>query len=364
MALQHGVITREDIAVEKDCNLLALEDGWHKYRDYYSRPRSNGGVKPATIKRYRAVFEKFIPFALSLNEPVKYWQKVTAAILNKYVDHLNKTGRAYQTGCLEVTTVKQAMTWLIENGCLDAKYKIKLKCTKAVGTTTYCWTKDEVTAQIELCSSNPNLHWLGEVLTALASTGLRISELANLKWSDIDFDRNNLNLKDESMIAQSRMGRDRRETKSSRSRVFPLSTEFRSVLLQLEPKRVGTIFHGPLGAKIKPDTVRNILIREVLTPLECQFPTEQGSVGFKDGRLHSFRHYFCSACANNNVPELMVMNWLGHSDSAMVHHYYHANNQEAQRRMSEINFIGTTVGTVLTVCNGTEAAKVVERTAS
>ena len=32
------------------------------------------------------------------------------------------------------------------------------------------------------------------------------------------------------------------------------------------------IFHGPRGGALKPDTVRRILIRDVLTPLAKRFP--------------------------------------------------------------------------------------------
>ena len=94
----------------------------------------------------------------------------------------------------------------------------------------------------------------------------------------------------------------------------------------------GLVFHGPLGGKLKPDTVRNALIREVLKPLSKQFPAAAEEVGFADGRLHSFRHYLCSTCANRNVPEQVVKEWLGHSDSKMVRHYYHLHDDEAQRQ--------------------------------
>lgn len=104
----------------------------------------------------------------------------------------------------------------------------------------------------------------------------------------------------------------------------------------LPRNRDGLIFHGPRGGLLKPDVVRTILIRDVLTPLAKRFPTPAGEIGFRDGRLHSFRHYFC---ANSGVPEQVVMEWLGHSHSAMVRHYYHLHNDEAQRQMKRLNFV-------------------------
>ena len=85
----------------------------------------------------------------------------------------------------------------------------------------------------------------------------------------------------------------------------------------------------------------------MLTPLAKKFPTPEGEIGFKDGRLHSFRHYFCSVCANTGVPEQVVMRWLGHQDSAMVRHYYHLHDDEAQRQMQRLNFVGGSATTVV-----------------
>ena len=38
------------------------------------------------------------------------------------------------------------------------------------------------------------------------------------------------------------------------------------------------------------------------------------------------------------------MAWLGHTDSAMVMHYYHLNDAEARRQMNRIEFLGSTPG--------------------
>jgi hypothetical protein len=56
--------------------------------------------------------------------------------------------------------------------------------------------------------------------------------------------------------------------------------------------------------------------------------------------LHSFRHFFCSSAANANVPVTVLMEWLGHQDSAMVRHYYHLSDTESQEQMQKLNFAG------------------------
>lgn len=100
------------------------------------------------------------------------------------------------------------------------------------------------------------------------------------------------------------------------------------------------MFAGPRGGRLTPDVVRRALIRDVLGPLADRSPAVAGGRGFRDGRLHSFRHYFCSRCANNGVPEMMLMTWLGHGDSQMVRHYYHLQDAEARERINAVGFLG------------------------
>jgi integrase len=104
------------------------------------------------------------------------------------------------------------------------------------------------------------------------------------------------------------------------------------------PRQDAFVFHGPRGGKLKPDTVRQILVRDVILPLASKYPSGGDERGFKDGRLHSFRHYFASTCALNGIPE----QWLGHQDSDMVRHYFHLHDGEARRQMERLKPIRIT----------------------
>lgn len=115
---------------------------------------------------------------------------------------------------------------------------------------------------VEHCRQNAELDWLADVITGLACTGLQISELASLTWADIDFDRSMPNLTDETGMS-SRGKADKRKLKSGRSRSLPIHAEVLGVL-QCCPKQGTLVFRGPRGSRIKPDTIRNILIPEVI----------------------------------------------------------------------------------------------------
>jgi integrase len=210
-----------------------------------------------------------------------------------------------------------------------------------IGRKDHCYRPAEVAAILERCRQVPTLGWIGDTLTALAYTGMRIEELANLKWSDVDLENSRITLADES--GRGANDEPRRTLKSGRSRAFPVHPDLPVVLKRL-PKIDQYVFHGPHGGRLKADFVRRMFVRPVLKPLADKFPAAGGGQSFIDGRLPSFRHFFVSLCATSRVPERVVMEWVGHADSAMVRHYFHLHDDEAQRFMKSLNLVEGTVG--------------------
>jgi integrase len=336
-AVEFGLADRAVLSETKE-KLLTLEEGKEMYLKYVQRTPVLGGAGKKTGKRYRAVFDKFIPFANQ--EGVRHWQGVSKGLLEAYTAWLDDQGYAVATEYLELTTLKQAMKWLAQEKQILPSCLFAMPLKKPKGTTTYCYTPEEVEAVVVLCFANPDLHWLGEVLVALATTGLRISELASLCWDDFNSDLTRIRLTDDKHRAIKAERDNARSTKSHCDRTLPVANELRAILAKATRHVDGRVFHGPLGGVLKPDTVRNILIREVLEPLSNRFRGAPGKKSFRDGRLHSLRHYFCSVSATNGVPEQMLMSWLGHQDSKMIRHYYHLQDKPSQEQMARIKFVG------------------------
>jgi site-specific recombinase XerD len=253
---------------------------------------------------------------------------------------LDDNGYEFATEYLELTTIKQVVRFLIAKQYLPESCRFEYPVKKPTGTDTYCYSVAEVTAMIARCRAAPERHWLGDVMVGLAHTGLRISELAQSRWGDIDLVSGVIRLPDASLRGTRDDRATARRTKGKRERELPIHPTLRETLEKIYRHTDGRVFHGPRGGSLKPDTVRNALIREVIVPLADRFPATSDEPCFRDGRLHSMRHYFCSMCANNGVPEQMLMDWLGHRHSSMVRRYYHSNREEAQRRMQKISFTG------------------------
>jgi integrase len=335
-AVELGLADRAILAGDEP-ERLNLDEGRRLYREHVQRPPVLGGTTAGTWKRYRAVLDKFIPFAQ--REGIHYWQMVSKRLLESYGAWLDDEDYGPATEYLELTTLKQVMKWLAEEGRIPKACLFALPLKKPQGTTTYCYRREEVEAMVAHCRGSKELTWLADVIIALACTGLRIGELAGLRWSDLDLESKTIRLTDERHRVARTKRAAARSTKSHRDRSLPIHDHLQAVLKDLPRHADGRVFHGPKRGVLKPDTIRNILEREVLTPLAERFPTQDGEPGIQDGRLHSLRHFFCSVAANSGVPEQVVMTWLGHRDSKMVRHYYHLFQDEAQRQMARIDVL-------------------------
>ena len=317
---------------------ISLADGWKLFLEYCERSPVLGGVSPGTVKRYRAVRDKHQKFCS--RHGITTWNEFDKRGLEQYAKWL---GRKYadRTVYLELTTLKTVNGWLIDNQKLPAEAKLQYNLQKPQGTDTYCYSRQEVAAMIQHCTETRELTWLANVILALAHTGLRISELASLRWSDVELEANTIRVMDERSSKRRKAAGTARTTKGRRSRVIPIHPRLKQLLKTLEHQPDGYIFHARRGGRLHSRNVLHDFIEEVIEPVKEKFPTSPGEIGFEHGRLHSFRHFFCSQAFLGGASEGEIREWLGHAESKMVEHYRHLRNEDAQRKMEQIDFTGS-----------------------
>ena len=127
-AVEHGLANSSQLDQIPDAP-LSLEKGRLSYEQHVSRPQIVGGARPKTVQRYKAVLDKFLPFALK--NGIRCWNDVDGRLLEKYAKHLEKEEYAYRTIYLELNTVKQIVKWLIRQGHLKGKSPIDLPVEKS-----------------------------------------------------------------------------------------------------------------------------------------------------------------------------------------------------------------------------------------
>lgn len=325
-------------STSRDCQAeLPISEGWSRYENYCGRPNVTGGVSNTTSKRYRAVRDKHQLFCVAHN--IRTWNEIDKKSVEAYVAWLHKRGYSNATIYLEATLIKQIVKWLIEEErVLPESHRIHLKLQRSHESDAYCYRPEEVIAMVDLCRNQSNLAWLANLIITLASTGMRISEAIDLRRSDIDFVSGMITLSDNRHSGRHLRAGAIRTTKGRRGRKVPIHSSLLSVLQAMSRNPDGRVFVGPKKGQLKADVIRNILMREVLTPLKTKFPTPDGEIGFEHGRLHSFRHYFISQAFLGGASEGEIRSWVGHRDSRIIERYRHLRSEDARRKMDRIEF--------------------------
>jgi len=154
-------------------------------------------------------------------------------------------------------------------------------------------------------------------ITAL-TTGMRLSELAALKWKDIDLTRRILLVQNSETFT----------TKTKRNRVIPISDMLFKVLYERK-ERISTecelVFHRQ-GERLSKDYISKKFKKYVL----------QAKI---DKRLHfhSLRHSFASLLVQQGVSIYAIQKFLGHSTIAVTQIYSHLQPESLHSEVNKIS---------------------------
>ena len=143
------------------------------------------------------------------------------------------------------------------------------------------------------------------------SAGLRVSEIINLKWQDIDFDRNLIHLK---------------RAKGKKDRIVMLSLKVKDGLINLTPNKEGYVFLTNRDGKYTPRTIQKIIenaatkvgIRKSITP-------------------HTLRHSFATHLLENGTDIRYIRDLLGHSDISTTLIYTKVSNKNIRNIKSPLD---------------------------
>lgn len=143
------------------------------------------------------------------------------------------------------------------------------------------------------------------ILMFLYYTGIRLDELVNLKWEDIDFKRDTIHLK---------------VTKGSKDRVLFLHEKLKNFIISFNLKKEGLIFISNLGKKYNKRTIQVIVkntakkagIKKKVTP-------------------HTLRHSFATHLLEGGADIRHIQKLLGHSNLQTTQIYTHVANKDIKK---------------------------------
>jgi len=193
-----------------------------------------------------------------------------------------------------------ALKFFYEN-VLNVKFEEKLPLAKKSLKLPLVLSKDEVIKMID--STNNLKHKL--VIMFLYYAGLRLDEARNIRWEDIDFDREIIHLK---------------TAKGDKERVIFLHKRLIETLRILGTKEVGPIFLSQRDGKYNKRTIQQIIksaskksgIKKKVTP-------------------HTLRHSFATHLLESGADIRYIQQLLGHKDLKTTQIYTHVANKDIKK---------------------------------
>ncbi len=274
----------------------------------YFRTTKAKGLALTTERKYRTDLDKLKEFCrLRL---ISLAHRFGREAFYVYRQWLAERGYADKTIYGALTLAKQVFKWGFQEGRLREYRLGAARIAKARARPQPCFT----TEQVELIIANAK--GIEKVAFAtLAYTGLRIGELEQLQWVDVQFDRGDLGM------FYIRRGGSNGTTKDKDHRFVPIHPRIRP-LLEALPRTDERVFPNIA----EPGLLKRL--KEVCAEIGLPNPQQ-----FK---LHSFRHRFASLCANHSIAYRKALTWLGHSSSEILDLYYHLHDAESQAAMKAL----------------------------
>ena len=290
-----------------------IRDAVDTYMDYLKTE----GRRDGTLKRYGPELDRFADFAAKCR--VKRLSAVSLVLMDKYRAWRTKQEAKPATLYHESIVIKQLLNFAVAREVLVTNPLAKFKPKKPKSPEPVAFTLDEVEAILVRAHERYR-----PIFELLAFTGMRIGELAWLSWDDIDFEKGFVEIR----------AKDDWLPKDGDDRSLPMHPRVRRLLGPL-PHAGRWVFVGPPCAKF-PKGGQQVAERRALAALKKA--AKEAGVPDKKRKLHTFRHFFASFCANNGVAMAKLMKWMGHSSVEMVMKYYSLGEDESQRAMLNVPF--------------------------
>jgi len=253
----------------------------------------------------------------------KLLSEITLKALEEFREERKRTPTQYgtprtnRTVNLEMKTLcqifKKGLKWGMleknpfENNEDDLFYEGKDKRERAL-------TEDEVRKLIEACPAKACNGYLKPMVITAIYTGLRKSDIFNLKWTDIHLERGLIKLT---------------EQKTGKARYIVLNSDMRTLLHKL-PVKGEYVFPNKDG--------------KAFTDIKRSFQTAIADAGIKQSEdrkhkvvFHTLRHTCISLLTEKGADTTAVMNYVAHASEEMTEHYTHLSEEYARKTADFLN---------------------------
>lgn len=288
-----------------DNQTITLEKGLAFFIDSLSGKNRSA----ATIRAYHTDVLQFVSFLHGNNVLIVKPEDVQKVDVLEYLSHLSKRELTGVARARKLSAIREYFRFLEGLGYIEKSPTTGVDSPKREKNARQYFRQDEFTKMLSLAGANPRDY---AILQVFLQTGVRVSELANLKIEDIDF------LKP--CIKVVGKGSVEREIELEKRGIQALKN-----YLAIRPQSVSPIlFLNYKGDPISERGIRKLVVK---------YRINAGIT--KKASCHSLRHTFATQKAEKGVSPYQLQQWLGHVNLNTTQIYVHLGKQNARKIMEQ-----------------------------
>jgi len=299
---------------EVELKIAKGELGWEEVKDptfnefkdkYLAYLKAN--IRPTTYTRYKEAIEHFLEF-LERNGSISWrLSQISFQFIERYKQERIRYVKSLTVN-LELKVLKALFNYAIKCRCASKNPVNEVPFFKVSQKRPRFLTKEQIR---KLLNSADSLY---PILYTFLKTGLRKSELVNLKWENVDFERKRI------LIESNKEW----QTKTGNTREIPVEDDLLSLLKKL-PRKSEYVFIN----------TRNRKYQHHLTERVKRLGRR---LGLENLTLHMLRHTFISHLVMSGVDLVTVKELAGHADIKTTMRYAHLAPEHLRRSIERLPY--------------------------
>lgn len=263
-----------------------------------------------SVEAYSNDIKKFAEF-IGMISPGKKLEDIQTEDLKKFIKWSNELGLGARTQSRMLSGIKSFFKYLLLENIVDTDPTLLIESPKIGRKLPEVLTIDEIDSlQQAIDLSKPEGHRNKAIIETLYSCGLRVSELINLRLSDLYSDQNYIRVKG----------------KGNKERLVPISDKaIREINIYIKQYRnhlsVSKEHENILFLNRRGRKLTRVMIFTIVKDL-CAAASIQKNIS-----PHSFRHSFASHLVDAGADLRAVQEMLGHESIITTEIYTHLDHQ-------------------------------------
>jgi integrase/recombinase XerC len=267
----------------------------------------------ATLRAYQTDITQFISFLHANNMSIQKPAEVEKIDVMEYLSSLASKELTGIARARKMSAIREYFRFLEGVGVITKSPTTGIETPKREKNGRQVLRPDEYTKMLSLAGANPRDY---AILQVFLQTGIRVSELASLRISDIDFIKPSITVRGKGSVE--------REIALEKKGVHALKS-YLALRTESVSKRV---FLNYQGEPISERGIRKLVVK---------YRKEAGIT--KKASCHTLRHTFATYKAEKGVSAYQLQQWLGHANLNTTQIYVHLGKQNARKIMQDTSLV-------------------------